>query len=598
TTAKALTNNVDEDGSLDVSAGDTLTYTITVTNTGTANLTNVTVVDSLTGANTSCALVTPGNTCVLMTNYQVTVADVLAGMINNIGTGDTDQTPPSDSPVNVPVPNPSLAVDKQVISITNPDLSNGGASVDQAGDKITYDIVVTNNGTANLTNVTVDDDLTGTVDTLCSAFLAPTLSCTVTVMYTATLADLDNNGTNPTLNGFIDNTATGDSVQTDPLSDSEQVPVIQSPAHTLTKTFDEDDVGVGEMGTFTLVYTNTGNVTLSDIDITDAVDPRLVVDSVTPSVGSCTNLDNDNDDQTILCEVGSLAPGNSVTVTVTFVALDEELVADNGETSGANYVFYFDNGYVLYGSTETGEATLEDENRVEVPAEEWSVVGANQDIFFNVPYAGGDDGGFQLHLSCSEAFIDGWGATGPIEGVDDPDWNVIAYEVLRFNVNGLFKDCTQTFPFDVENTASAEATPAGGTLAPNPIDASDSVHVINIAPIEVSRDRVRRGDVEIQYFNTSFEDLEIEIIRVEWDDQAVMLESASYQDGVDLGISGCDPTMDNTCILQASIFPATVLDARSKDWLKLSFDSGDAPDGLTVTIVTSTGATFTYVYVP
>jgi hypothetical protein len=132
-------------------------------------------------------------------------------------------------------------------------------------------------------------------------------------------------------------------------------------------------------------------------------------------------------------------------------------------------------------------------------------------------------------------------------------------------------------------------------LEPNPIEASDSVYVINIAPIEVTRDRVRRGDVEIQYFNTSYEDLEIEIIRVEWTDTDVELEFASYQDGVDLGISGCNSTPDG-CLLQANIDPATVLDARSKDWLKLSFDSGDAPDGLTVTIVTSTGATFTYVY--
>ena len=372
------------------------------------------------------------------------------------------------------------------------------------------------------------------------------------------------------------------------------MPVVQFPDHSLVKTFDPDEVGVGEEGTFTLLYTNEGNVTLSDIDITDVVDPRLVVVSVTTSVGSCS--DPDFDVQTILCEVDSLAPDASVTVTVTYEALAEDLVPDGVTTmSGANYVFYFANGYVLYGSTETEEATLLDDERNLVPVDEWLVEGRNQDIFFTVPYAGGDDGGFELHLSCSEAFIDGWGSTGPIEGEDDPDWNVLAYTVERFNSQGFLKDCTQTFPFDVENTGSALATPAGGILTPNPITASDSVYVINIAPIEVTRDRVRRGDVEIQYFNTSYEDLEIEIIRVEWIDTTVELDFASYQDGVDLGISGCNITPDG-CLLQANIDPATVLDARSKDWLKLSFDNEDAPAGLTVTIVTSTGATFTYVY--
>ena len=304
----------------------------------------------------------------------------------------------------------------------------------------------------------------------------------------------------------------------------------------------------------------------------------------------------------------SLAPWDSVTVTVTYAALAEDLVPDGaGVTSGANYVFYFANGYVLYGSTETGEATLLDENRDPVD-DYWSVEGRNQDIFFTVPYAGGDDGGFELHLSCSEAFIDGWGSTGPIEGEDDPQWNVLAYTVERYNSQGFLKDCTQTFPFDVENTGSALATPAGGTLTPNPIYASDSVHVINIAPIEVTRDRLRRGDVEIQYFNTAYEDLEIEIFRVEWDKDTdyPLLEFASYQDGVPLeigleaGDDGCyngePPPPVGRCLLQANIDPATVLDARSKDWLKLSFFPAVAPAGLTVTIVTSTGATFTYGY--
>jgi hypothetical protein len=89
---KVLTGNADEDLSGDVSVGDTLTYTITATNTGTADLTNVLVSDDLTGDSSSCALVAPAATCVLTTSYVVTVADMTAGEISNTGSADSDQT--------------------------------------------------------------------------------------------------------------------------------------------------------------------------------------------------------------------------------------------------------------------------------------------------------------------------------------------------------------------------------------------------------------------------------------------------------------------------------------------------------------------------
>jgi hypothetical protein len=92
--------------------GDTLTYTITATNIGTANLTNVTVSDpKITPSSNSCALLAPTETCVLVGTYVVTAADVTAGQIDNLATGDTDQTDPVTDPETVPVPTPSLGID-------------------------------------------------------------------------------------------------------------------------------------------------------------------------------------------------------------------------------------------------------------------------------------------------------------------------------------------------------------------------------------------------------------------------------------------------------------------------------------------------------
>jgi len=72
--------NADEDNSSSVTLDDTLTYTITATNTGLGVETNVTVVDELLSPDTQvCLQVLPGETCVLTGTYSATQADVDAG---------------------------------------------------------------------------------------------------------------------------------------------------------------------------------------------------------------------------------------------------------------------------------------------------------------------------------------------------------------------------------------------------------------------------------------------------------------------------------------------------------------------------------------
>lgn len=69
---------IDADGSGTITPGDTLTYTITATNTGNATLTNVMVSDNKitpTGGTTPCATVPVGATCSLIGTYVVTAAE-------------------------------------------------------------------------------------------------------------------------------------------------------------------------------------------------------------------------------------------------------------------------------------------------------------------------------------------------------------------------------------------------------------------------------------------------------------------------------------------------------------------------------------------
>src|SRR5687768_14451022 len=63
------TVNADEDGSGDISAGDTLSYQISATNSGGVSLTNVVVSDVLSGDTNRCSVLAPGSKCVLAATY-------------------------------------------------------------------------------------------------------------------------------------------------------------------------------------------------------------------------------------------------------------------------------------------------------------------------------------------------------------------------------------------------------------------------------------------------------------------------------------------------------------------------------------------------
>ena len=260
---KALTGNADEDGSGTVSLNDTLTYTITATNIGNVTLNNVTVSDNLTGDSTACATVAPGDTCVLVVTYTVSQADVDAGVINNIGTADSDETPPVDDPETVPVPQGAdLGVDKVLTGNADED----GSGTVSLNDTLTYTITATNIGNVTLNNVTVSDNLTG--DSTACATVAPGDTCVLVVTYTVSQADVDA--------GVINNIGTADSDETPPVDDPETVPVPQGADlgvdKVLTGNADEDGSGTVSLNdtlTYTITATNIGNVTLNNVTVSD-----------------------------------------------------------------------------------------------------------------------------------------------------------------------------------------------------------------------------------------------------------------------------------------------------------------------------------------
>ncbi|MFI0939222.1 hypothetical protein [Streptomyces sp. NPDC021020] len=180
------------DDTREYKAGDEVTYTYTVTNTGPELLTSLTVDDDrVTGVTCESTDLAPagqpGDSTTCTGTYTVTDADADAGSITNTATATAQllaDGPPIASPPDeamVPVASElGLRLQK----------SADDSRVYRAGDEVTYTYTVTNTGNATLTGVGVTDDLVPDV-TCEAATLAPGAHTTCTGTYTVTAEDAE-----------------------------------------------------------------------------------------------------------------------------------------------------------------------------------------------------------------------------------------------------------------------------------------------------------------------------------------------------------------------------------------------------------------------
>ena len=336
-------------------AGQVLSYEFEVTNTGNTTIDNIVVSDAgpsfggAAGTNTmsvmSCPMTSlaPGASTTCTATYVVSQADIdnasgddsLATNIASVtGTPpNLPELPPVLDTLEVPVdPMPMLTVEK---TASAPSTVNGDPNLIDEGDIITYTYEVTNTGNVELTGVTVNDAGptfngvlgTGTFSPItCDAtILAPGESTTCTATYILTQADIDSAAVD--MDSVI-NIATVSGIP--PLG-----PPVVSPPDTAV-TFIPDSVALaivkeagvptmvngadplltdgGDMIAYTFTVTNTGNVTLTDVFITD--------DGITfggqAAQGSLS---------AISCDATTLASGESTTCTATYTL--EQADVDN-----------------------------------------------------------------------------------------------------------------------------------------------------------------------------------------------------------------------------------------------------------------------------
>jgi uncharacterized repeat protein (TIGR01451 family) len=347
------------------SVGQVVPYTFLVTNTGNVTLTAISVADFPGSAASGTPLTAPtctqsslapnaSETCTA--SFTVTQADLNNGSV--VDTAQASGQSPTPAPTSAnPHPTPPAPTSSNPSTLTIPATQAPALSIVKtasvasvsgpgAANAYTYDFAVTNTGNVTLTNVSVDDTLVlpavGTGETL-GAISCPTTTLvpetsavgvlpvtpagattTCTATYTPSQGDIDN--------GSISDSATasgtppsGTPVTSNPSPAT--VAVTDAPALSIVKSVDfssslspvtSDPVtAAGQTVNYDFVVTNTGNLTLTDVMVTDvAASPSSGVVSDISCPGNAPETD----------VIPSLLPGVSVTCSGSYVATAADLL--------------------------------------------------------------------------------------------------------------------------------------------------------------------------------------------------------------------------------------------------------------------------------
>ncbi|WP_298323883.1 gliding motility-associated C-terminal domain-containing protein [uncultured Dokdonia sp.] len=286
-------NDVNGDGF--AQAGETVTYNFTVTNTGNVTITNIVITDPMVAVTGGPIDLVAGasDATTFSAVYTITQADVDGGGVTNqaLATGqnpdgvDVTDTSDDDSNLEDDETITTFPTDGGAIGLIKTGSFNdvNGDGFAQAGETVTYNFTVTNTGNVTITNIVITDPMVtvigGPIDLVAGALDATTFSA----VYTITQADIDNGGvTNQALAtgqnpDGVDVTDTSDDDSN--LEDDETITTFPTDggAIALIKTGTFNDVNgdgfaqAGETVTYNFTVTNTGNVTITNIVITDPI---------------------------------------------------------------------------------------------------------------------------------------------------------------------------------------------------------------------------------------------------------------------------------------------------------------------------------------
>ncbi|HEV7768776.1 MAG TPA: SBBP repeat-containing protein [Thermoanaerobaculia bacterium] len=341
------------DGVTTATAGGSVTYTITSSNSGPSNITGATIADTLPASLTctwTCAGIA-GGTCTAAGSGNIndavnlpsgasvtytarcTVSPSATGTISNTATVTAPGSVTETNQGNNSATDEDTVAQESDLSITKTD----GLTTAAPGGPVTYTIVVSNSGPSSVTGANVTDtfpaDLTGVTYTASSANGATGFTAagsgnindtvnlpagsSITYIATGTLspsatADLVNTATVIAPNGVTDPTPGNNSA-----TDTDTV----SPAADLsvTKTDAPDPVTAGGQIVYTIGIANNGPADAATVALTDILPAGTTFASLTqdsgPTFACITPAVNANG--TVTCSIATLATAASASFTLT-----------------------------------------------------------------------------------------------------------------------------------------------------------------------------------------------------------------------------------------------------------------------------------------
>lgn len=300
-------------------AGTTLTYSFKISNDGNIPINGVSIDDGLHGLSSISidwhghdGTIPAGSSVTGTATYKVAQEDVDAGKVDNSATASgTDAHGGKLSKTSTVSTKIERTGKLETVKSVNVKSLAGDSA--KAGTALTYTVTVRNTGNVTLRNVTCDDSMKeiGRI-ALDRTELSPGAVASGTATHTVTQADVD---AGTVVNSASSSADSPDASKVVSNRSTVSTSIESLPQLTVAKTagrthIPADEERVGEVIPYSLIVSNTGNVTVSDIELEDA----LAAKSLKVDWGGNASH--------------TLAPGQSVPASASYAIADTDV--DNG----------------------------------------------------------------------------------------------------------------------------------------------------------------------------------------------------------------------------------------------------------------------------